>query len=503
MHRSSDSIASLAAALAKAQMLLTNPEKSLTATVGSDRYDEPGRTFRYAPLSSGLDIVRKVLGQHEIATVQTTAIDPDIQTVSLTTVLAHSSGEWIASDWPVCALSEMATPRRMGAALTYARRYALFTLVGIAGEEDLDAPDLGGQPGESSGADRYGTKARKVNGSGARETLGSFAANRKSWSPPKQVLDPEKSAALRDQLLGELGNLGSQEEAAAWAQRALVAKNTLTTADAGLAEAAFALRLARFTDDGLDEGPPPAPPGLSTDDPAIASETAQSEPSSLVGKKSGQRRHPPSAVPVAPAPTPVTPNSAVNVNNAVAWHIDKSALTHSEPRRYRDRAHLEFVSSQPCPVCGRRPSDPHHLRFAQPRALGRRVSDEFVVPLCRTHHRVLHRCGDEAAWWESVQLDPVAVARELWVLTRLNGATVHRNIGTLSSLPLGREVEDGRVDPPVGQRTDDLLQADRCQPPECTREHWPKNRRRQASIEAQCRSARTYRRNRDRCVGGY
>ena len=151
MHRSSELIASLAAALAKAQVLLTNPEKSLTATVGSDRYDEPGRTFRYAPLSSGLDIVRKALGQHEIATVQTTAIDQATQAVSLTTVLAHSSGEWIASDWPVCALSEMATPRRMGAALTYARRYALFTLVGIAGEEDLDAPDLAGQPSRKIG----------------------------------------------------------------------------------------------------------------------------------------------------------------------------------------------------------------------------------------------------------------------------------------------------------------------------------------------------------------
>src|SRR5271170_5688066 len=150
MHQSSESIASLAAALAKAQMLLTNPEKSHTGTVSTDRYDEPRRTFRYAPLSSGLDIVRKALGQHEIATVQTTAIDQATQAVSLTTVLAHSSGEWIASDWPVCALSEMATPRRMGAALTYARRYALFTLVGIAGEDDLDAPDLGGQRDEGA-----------------------------------------------------------------------------------------------------------------------------------------------------------------------------------------------------------------------------------------------------------------------------------------------------------------------------------------------------------------
>src|SRR5271167_4748905 len=113
MHRSSESIANLAAALAKAQGELTNPEKSLVATIRPLSRGEAERSFRYAPLSSGLDIVRKTLGQHEIATLQTTAIDQDIQTVSLTTVLAHSSGEWIASDWPVCALSEMATPRRM------------------------------------------------------------------------------------------------------------------------------------------------------------------------------------------------------------------------------------------------------------------------------------------------------------------------------------------------------------------------------------------------------
>ena len=100
------------------------------------------RLFRYASLSSGLEIVRKTLGQHEIATVQTTAIDQTAGIVNLTTVLAHASGEWIASDWPVCAIADTATPHRMGAALTYARRYALFTLVGIAGEDDLDAPDL-------------------------------------------------------------------------------------------------------------------------------------------------------------------------------------------------------------------------------------------------------------------------------------------------------------------------------------------------------------------------
>src|SRR6201982_2560890 len=144
MPRSSDSVASLAAALAKAQAEIINPEKSLTATIRTARPGEGERSFRYAPLSSGLDIVRKTLGQHEIATLQTTAIDQTAGMVNLTTTLAHASGEWIASDWAVCAFPETANPQRMGAALTYARRYALFTLVGIAGEDDLDAPDLQG-----------------------------------------------------------------------------------------------------------------------------------------------------------------------------------------------------------------------------------------------------------------------------------------------------------------------------------------------------------------------
>src|SRR5499427_1073760 len=142
MHRSSESVAALAAALAKAQAELVNPEKSLTATIRSGRPGEGERSFRYAPLASGLDIVRKTLGQHEIAILQTTAIDQTVGMVNLTTTLAHASGEWIASDWPVCPIAETANPHRMGAALTYARRYALFTLVGIAGEDDLEAPDI-------------------------------------------------------------------------------------------------------------------------------------------------------------------------------------------------------------------------------------------------------------------------------------------------------------------------------------------------------------------------
>ena len=142
MQRSSESIGAIAAALAKAQGELVNPEKSLTATIRSPFPREADRTFRYASLSTGLEIVRRALGKHEIATVQTTTIDHEAGLIRLTTVLAHSSGEWVSSDWPVCPVSETGAPHKMGAALTYARRYSLFTLVGIAGEDDLDAPNL-------------------------------------------------------------------------------------------------------------------------------------------------------------------------------------------------------------------------------------------------------------------------------------------------------------------------------------------------------------------------
>ena len=139
MHRSSESVAAIATALAKAQTELSNPEKAMVGTVYNTRSDSP-QSFRYASLSSGLDIVRKTLGGQQIAIAQTTDIDRANGTVNLTTLLLHTSGEWISSDWPVCQLSETSAPRRMGAALTYARRYALFTMVGIAGEDDLDAP---------------------------------------------------------------------------------------------------------------------------------------------------------------------------------------------------------------------------------------------------------------------------------------------------------------------------------------------------------------------------
>src|SRR5579863_5377839 len=165
MHRSSQSISNLAAALAKAQIELVNPEKSLTATIKSAGAGRGAQTFNYASLSSGLDIVRKTLGQHEIATVQTTAVDQTTGLINLTTLLAHASGEWIASDWPVCSVIETDTPQRMGAALTYARRYALFTLVGIAGEDDLDAPDVAAPIDQKMEQAKAKTSGVKTNGS--------------------------------------------------------------------------------------------------------------------------------------------------------------------------------------------------------------------------------------------------------------------------------------------------------------------------------------------------
>jgi ERF superfamily len=209
MPRSSESVAALAAALAKAQAELVNPEKSLTATLRTGRAGEGERSFRYAPLSSGLDIVRKTLGQHEIATVQTTAIDTVSGMVSLTTMLAHASGEWIASDWPVCPVAETANPQRMGAALTYARRYALFTLVGIAGEDDLDAPDLCAPPPAAAASGTMGPTPARVSKppelAGGPQLSprrhGNGASRGGMQGKSAAVLDADQSAKLREKLL--------------------------------------------------------------------------------------------------------------------------------------------------------------------------------------------------------------------------------------------------------------------------------------------------------------
>jgi hypothetical protein len=401
MRRSSDTIATISAALAKAQMELTNPEKSLVATIRSPFPREADRTFRYAPLSSGLDIIRKSLGRHEIATIQSTGIDKEAGLLRLTTILAHSSGEWISSDWPVCQITDIASAQRVGAALTYARRYALFTLVGIAGEDDLDAPDLNSGPNPAAEPPRPPDNRNRSNGQapGMQRTEASAEPSARS------VLGVQLSASLRESLIQQLANINSADEAARWAQQHMPAKNTLTAADAKMLEEQFKAKLSTLTDtphhDASSKGP-----SLSR---------------TLDGLARAGRLH------------ALEEHAAVTVSGPDAGANEKaSRRAKKEPRRdvvhalgkavrLRDKDHRKFVLRQPCLVCGRAPSDPHHLTFTQPRALGRRVSDEFIVPVCRAHHRELHHSGDEAEWWRKLNIDPLPVALRLWQHTRLNG----------------------------------------------------------------------------------
>jgi len=195
----------------------------------------------------------------------------------------------------------------------------------------------------------------------------------------RAILDAKASAVAREQLLSELKLLNSAEEAATWAHQILAAKNTLIADDARQVEDSFQTRLATLqnvADIAASSGP-----SLSEPNPRLLHERRTAKP-------------------------PETSAAAA---------IDKSGLAHPEPRRLRDKDHLKFVAKQPCLICGRAPADAHHLRFSQYRALGRKVSDEFTVPLCRGHHREVHRCGDEAAWWENAGIDPTIPARALWL----------------------------------------------------------------------------------------
>jgi hypothetical protein len=382
MQQSSGSIGSLAAALARAQVELINPEKSMVATIRPEGRGAAQQIFRYAPLSDGLNIIRKTLGQHEIATLQSTSIDQAAGLIRLKTVLAHSSGEWISSDWPVCPLEDLVSPKRMGAALTYARRYALFALVGIAGEDDLDAPDLHiAEPVDARGTHAVSYHRPRPNGGDGQlgQRPPAKPKTEPSPAPADSGLRRKLSAVLRDQLLRDLGNLNSAEGAAVWARRILPAKNTLHEADARQVEEAFQARL-----------------------------TAINSQSSASGSDCHDE---PQAQPTNGDLAPAT--SAAEGHGLEA--IDKSELAHPEPRRVRDKDHLRFVSTQPCLICGRTPTDAHHLRFAQSRALGRKVSDEWVVALCRGHHREVHRHGDERDWWAKSGIDPNDAARSLWL----------------------------------------------------------------------------------------
>jgi hypothetical protein len=423
MHRSSESVAALVSALAKAQAELVNPERSLTATIRTGRPGEGERSFRYAPLSSGLEIVRKTLGQHEIATVQTTAIDQTAGMVNLTTTLAHASGEWIASDWPVCPIAETANPQRMGAALTYARRYALFTLVGIAGEDDLDAPDLcDGPRSQTSPADEHSLTSRDGQPRVPPRKPGNGQRRNSMHGERPALLEPEQSAALREKLLTELGTITSADLAAIWAHEALPAKNRLAAADAKLVEDAFERRLSDLA---------PSQTAEAADNAALSAHA------DLVGAHA----------------------TGGDVDQRDG--INKSMLILATPRRYRNPEHLRYVAQQACLICGRKQSDPHHLRYLQPRALGRKASDEFAVPLCRSHHRAVHRASDEQAWWKTAGIAPVKVARQLWQQTRLDYRQEHHPAEfaarpkTPSIAPTSDGARESRSDQVVLGRADD------------------------------------------------
>jgi hypothetical protein len=263
----------------------------------------------------------------------------------------------------------------MGAALTYARRYALFTLVGIAGEDDLDAPDLSTM-GLSPEAETSSPKAEQGAGlighpspsQAAGQPLQPAERRARPQRPQPPRLSPDASEDLRRQLMSQLRLLGSPEALATWAHRALPLKNQLSIADAQAVEAAFEARLSELG----ESGPPRLPENEKASDHCQLQRTERGA-------------------------------DAVTVI--------------SKPVRDRDREHLKFVATQPCLVCGRTPSDPHHIKFAEQRALGRKVSDRFTVPICRLHHRELHRRGNERAWWQSQGIDPLPVAANLWAKT--------------------------------------------------------------------------------------
>ena len=403
MHSASQTIGAIATALAKAQAELENPEKTLLATIPT-KDGGGGRSFRYASLASGLDLVRKCLGQHEIAVMQTTAIGQ--AQIVLTTLLVHASGEWVSSVWPVCPVAEPSAHVK-GAALTYARRYALFTLVGIAGEDDLDAPDVPAESPPGTPKQRQPNTDR-VPGDPTQPSkppthhLPPLRPERpaRGERPKAPPLSADASERLKQQLILELEQISEAEALAAWAHRILPLKNQLSATDAQTVEEAFSAKLRQ-----LNSATPAQPEGT--------------------GEKAPKRRRR-----EAPQVRPI-----------------------SKPVRERDRNHLRFVASSPCLVCGRSPSDAHHVKFAEPRAMGSKVSDKFTVPICRLHHRELHRRGDERIWWDSLGIDPLLIAANLWERTH------NITLGTAKSdnSPYPENNERHSVDE---ENISDLLQSD-------------------------------------------
>jgi hypothetical protein len=265
MRSSSEAIGQLASALAKAQIELVNPLKTLTGVIHRWGIGKEGQVYRYAPLSAGLEIVRKTLCKHELAVIQTTHLESESGLLMLATRLAHGSGEWICSSWPVCKAAEMSDPKVMGSALTYARRYGLFTIVGLAGEDDLDAPQLsleaqtqvGSQfrkPSDPRSADICSQQSEVVSGSDwPKDTpLPRALSSRGRGSVAKQgprrksetglPSEPDTPALPADHLLRQLRGISDPEELFAWALATLPHRSSLSEAKRASFDAAFVER---------------------------------------------------------------------------------------------------------------------------------------------------------------------------------------------------------------------------------------------------------------------
>jgi hypothetical protein len=463
MRSSSPCIGALAAALAGAQGDLANPERTATGVLPATRPGGGSRSFRYATLSVGLDIARHALAKREIALLQTTFVDGEHGWLRLQSVLAHASGEWIASDWPVCPLGAALEPHRLGTAMTYARRYALFALIGIAGEDDLDAPDL-----EVSSHSQPILHAEPL----AEQAVGHSRAR-----PGAPHVDAQ-AQSLR--LIAEIRRIETEEELWRWAYWRIREKDALPRALAAAVERRFAecaRELQAEADDPLsetaqEERPSEEPQAPASPSPApydrLAPDDAPKQALNLAGdladlaeasngangaaasddcgageadarerrlweevediepRDSGERAREPASEEARREPEQMRdyspagdgPNEALEPSEPTSRGGPRQALP---PRavtpktlRLRNKAHLEAIGHKSCLVCGRSPADPHHLRFAQPGAMGRKSSDEFVVPLCRLHHDELHRRGDERAWWQSRGIDPLPIALEMW-----------------------------------------------------------------------------------------
>jgi hypothetical protein len=293
-------------------------------------------------------------------------------------------------------------------------------MVGIAGEDDLDAPS----DAPNGAPEGYQADARVPTNPGeipAPSRSTPLEPGERTNPPVREKLGTEESCTIAAQLVREIETL-PENELQLRAIALMKVKNRLSVGDANLVEKAFAGRIAL---------PGSSPEALIMGEPrSVLTDPAplQMLPASAEAIKR-RRGRPKKIQPAAEqaTPPPLAPKAIIEdspqdpillQSDADSVKIQKSELTISEPRRHRDKAHLKFVASQPCLVCGRSPANAHHLRFTQPRAMGRKVSDEFTVPLCRTHHRDNHGSGDELEWWQRRAIDPVATSRMLWVLTR-------------------------------------------------------------------------------------